>query len=52
MPQMAPLAWFSLFMIFSIMFVFFNILNYFNIFYTPLTKSIMGQKKMTMNWKW
>nr|QNV49166.1 ATP synthase F0 subunit 8 [Janthinomyia sp. PH-2020] len=54
MPQMAPLAWLSLFMIFTITFIIFNMMNYFS-FNSTMPKSKLIQNKnltKTLNWKW
>nr|YP_009334160.1 ATP synthase F0 subunit 8 [Dacus longicornis]YP_009672536.1 ATP synthase F0 subunit 8 [Dacus conopsoides]APL97146.1 ATP synthase F0 subunit 8 [Dacus longicornis]QCX42559.1 ATP synthase F0 subunit 8 [Dacus conopsoides]WCB98297.1 ATP synthase F0 subunit 8 [Dacus longicornis] len=53
MPQMAPIAWLSLFIIFSTIFILFNTMNYYST--TPQTpKSLVLQKYSTspFNWKW
>nr|WHN78748.1 ATP synthase F0 subunit 8 [Hyalurgus flavipes] len=54
MPQMAPIAWLSLFIIFSITFVVFNMMNYFS--FTPaMPKSKLIYKMQlnkSLNWKW
>nr|WHN78735.1 ATP synthase F0 subunit 8 [Panzeria anthophila] len=54
MPQMAPLAWLSLFMIFTLTFIIFNMMNYFS-FITIMPKSKLVNKMYLMtslNWKW
>nr|YP_010385090.1 ATP synthase F0 subunit 8 [Lydina aenea]UPL65100.1 ATP synthase F0 subunit 8 [Lydina aenea] len=54
MPQMAPIAWLSLFIIFSISFMIFNMMNYFS-FIPKMPKSKLINKIQLMkslNWKW
>nr|YP_010693064.1 ATP synthase F0 subunit 8 [Dacus axanus]WCB98245.1 ATP synthase F0 subunit 8 [Dacus axanus] len=53
MPQMAPIAWLSLFIIFSTIFTLFSMMNYYSVMpQTP--KSFVSQKHLTspFNWKW
>nr|WRM53934.1 ATP synthase F0 subunit 8 [Linnaemya omega] len=54
MPQMAPIAWLSLFIIFSITYMIFNMMNYYS--FTPIMpKSKLMNKqyfKNSLNWKW
>nr|YP_009772317.1 ATP synthase F0 subunit 8 [Hydrotaea dentipes]QIT03198.1 ATP synthase F0 subunit 8 [Hydrotaea dentipes] len=54
MPQMAPIAWLSLFIIFSITFVIFNMVNYYS--YNPIMPKSMPNNNLykmnSLNWKW
>nr|YP_010715728.1 ATP synthase F0 subunit 8 [Hermya beelzebul]WDE73955.1 ATP synthase F0 subunit 8 [Hermya beelzebul] len=54
MPQMAPIAWLSLFIMFSIIFMIFNMMNYYS--YNTFLPKLNSNKKLMMisslNWKW
>nr|YP_010878898.1 ATP synthase F0 subunit 8 [Sambus kanssuensis]WHE42537.1 ATP synthase F0 subunit 8 [Sambus kanssuensis] len=51
MPQMAPLSWFTLYMIFFLTLMTFNLINFYLNQPTPLK---MSNKKLmkSINWKW
>nr|YP_009441828.1 ATP synthase F0 subunit 8 [Xylosandrus germanus]AOY39581.1 ATP synthase F0 subunit 8 [Xylosandrus germanus] len=51
MPQMAPLAWISLFLYFSILFFITCILNFFMFMYHPKYKTT-ETIKISPSWKW
>nr|QDP18033.1 ATP synthase F0 subunit 8 [Psedna nana] len=53
MPQMAPMMWFTLFIMFSMAMIVFNQMNFFSFKNNPfkmLSKEVT--KKTQMSWKW
>nr|AML26193.1 ATP synthase F0 subunit 8 [Scolytinae sp. BMNH 1274291] len=51
MPQMAPLAWITLFLFFSILFFITCIINFFMFQYHPKHEN-MKNYKISPSWKW
>nr|YP_009441867.1 ATP synthase F0 subunit 8 [Xylosandrus morigerus]AOY40036.1 ATP synthase F0 subunit 8 [Xylosandrus morigerus] len=51
MPQMAPLAWISLFIFFTILFFITCIINFFMFSYSPKYEIIKTFKNLP-SWKW